>query len=689
MNKNRRAFLRALSGGAATVGLPALLAACGGGGGDGPVPDPDGGSGGGGSGGGGGGSGGGTVDPTERVAAIRGVEDHCRELARQKLAPAAFVEALASHLRTRSIYAAVGSDAASRCVWGEFADGRVHLIALNAPPVRRPAGAVPAQTVAAAAAATPVEVPGSKAARVMQAFGPEFDTAEVVTDLSAWLTEKGYTMSALTPHTAHVSALRAVQGDGYFYINAHGGAFAPVLTPSSDQVMYSVQSSTLVNATQEALPEMRADLDARRLTYFTAYNGETIFGGLVDDWDTRYGVTAKFVDAYWKFAADSVVVMNACSSARIEDARWSLGFVNACHRAGAAVYFGWDGTVTPTGAFRAARYLSDRLLGANRFQPESPKQRPFPWDAVMGDMHKKQLDIDPGSGSKFVALTKLPRTKVQELAPSIHHVTVDEYTDRLKLHGLFGTTAGKVTVDGLELKVIEWTAERLTCELPRTGRGSAGPVRVEVRGLKSNTRQLSEWTLKLDYTWKVLEAQGLKVAGLGTIRLRADVGPTREAPGEAPAQAPRHTIATRESNQTMVASGALPTPQCTLVWTGSATYHAITQAGDDNQLVAWLALDTRARQGSLALGIGSMVADFTQSGCGTTTKFQPGFGVLDEQIMYPSPVEGSTDMIPVHALRLGFDADWRLTPGRFEDLMVRLAWDEAVPRFAPSPDDGA
>lgn len=686
MNTKRRAFLRALSGSAATVGLPLLLAACGGGGGDGPAADPDTGSGGG---GGGGGSGGGPVDAAARVSAIRAVEDECRVLTQRKLEPAAFVDALAAHLRSQSIYAAVGTDHAGLCAWGEFADGRVHLIALNPPPRRAPASAERAYRMAAAAAAAPVEVPGSRAARVMQAFGPEFDTAEVVTDLSAWLGDKGYTMSAITPHSAHVSALRAVQGDGYFYINAHGGAFAPVLSSSSGQVMYSVQSSTLVSGAQEEQPEMRADLDARRLTYFTAYNGETILGGLVDDWDTRYGITSNFVDTYWRFAADSVVVMNACSSARTNDAKWAAGFVFACHKAGAAVYFGWDGTVTPTGAFRATRYLTDRLVGANEFQPESPKQRPFPWDAVMGDLRKKTLDVDPGSRSTFVALAKPAATSVQELAPSIHHVEVDEYKDRLKLHGLFGKTTGKVTVDKVELKIVEWKPERIVCELPRTGSGSAGPVRVEVRGLKSNWRQLSEWTLKLDYTWKVLEAQGLKVAGLGSIRLRADVGPTREAPGEVPAQAKRHTIATRESNLPMVASGSFPTPKCTLVWTGSATYEAIPMPGDDDLLVAYLALDTQTRHGSLGLGIGSMVPDFTQSGCGDPTKFQAIFGVLDEQIMYPSPVEGSTDLIPMHALALNFGADWRIAPGRFENPMVRLVWGEVVPRFAPTPDDGA
>lgn len=679
----RRAFLRALSGGAAAIGLPALLAACGGGGSDGTSADPDTGA------GNGGGNGGSGVEVSARVAAIRGVEDQCRALTQRKLEPIAFVDSLVAHLRTQPIYAAVGFDHDGLCAWGEFADGRVHLIALNPPPRRSTLSAERASRMAVSAAAVPVEVPGSTAARVMQAFGPEFDTAEVVTDLSAWLTDKGYTMSALTPHTAHVSALRGVRDDGYFYINAHGGALVPVLDSMSSQGMFSVQSSTLVSTTQEEQPEMRADLDARRLTYFTAHNGETFFGGLFDDWDTRYGITSNFVDAYWKFSADSVVVMNACSSARTTDGKWASDFVFACHKAGAAVYFGWNGTVTPVGAYRAPRYLTDRLVGANKFQPESPKQRPFAWDAVMGDMRKKQLDIDPDSASKFVALARPGQASVQELAPSIHHVEADEYNDRLKLYGRFGTTQGKVVVDGTAPKIIEWKPERIVCELEPTGTGCAGPVHVEVRGLKSNLRQLTEWTLKLDYTWKLLEAQGLKVNGLATIRLRADVGPTREAPGEVATEPLRHTVATRESNLPMVASGAFPTPMCTLLWSGSPTYKAIPLPGEDDQLVAYLALDTHARQGRLGLGIGSMVPDFTQYGCGDPTKFQAIFGTLDEQIMFPSPVEGSTDQIPLHALALAFGQDYRIAPGRFENLLVRLVWSEVVPRFAPTAEDGA
>ena len=83
-----------------------------------------------------------------------------------------------------------------------------------------------------------------------------------------------------------------------------------------------------------------------------------------------------------------------------------------------------------------------------------------------------------------------------------------------------------------------------------------------------------------------------------------------------------------------------------------------------------------------------MVPDFTQYGCGDPTKFQAVFGTLHEQIMFPSPVEGSTDQIPMHALALAFGQDYGIAPGRFENLLVRLVWSEVVPRFAPTVEDG-
>lgn len=426
----RRAFLRGLSGGAAALGLPLWLAACGGGGDDG---SPGNGSNGPGGGGGGGGGGGTPIDDAVRAAAIAGVEDHCRTLAQQGgLTPLAFVEAIAAKLRNEPAYVEVGVDAQTLCAWGVFADGRIHVIANNHTPQRiaSATSATPTRSKALAAAALS-EVPGAAKARVMQSFGPDFDGAQVVTDVVGWLQEKGWQAPHGAEQQARLSTLRGLQGDGYFYINTHGGAFTPTLFPGSDQVMYAIQSSTLVSPAQEALEETIADMAARRLTYFTASNGDTIIDnvfGYIPDWDTRYGITANFVDTYWEFADDTVVIINACSSARTNDSKWSAGFVFACHKAGAGVYLGWDNTVTPVGAYRAARYFTDRMLGANSFQPESPTQRPFPWDAVMGDMQKKSLHIDPGEdGAVFRALPNPASTVKQLLAPSIRHLEVSEY----------------------------------------------------------------------------------------------------------------------------------------------------------------------------------------------------------------------------------------------------------------------
>ncbi|CAG1019287.1 hypothetical protein BURC_04160 [Burkholderiaceae bacterium] len=687
----RRAFLRSLSGGAAALGLPLWLTACGGGGDDATAGDGSNGPGGGGGGDGdGAGGGGASVDGAVRAAAIAAVEEHCRTLSQQDgMTPLAFVETVAAKLRTNPVYVEVGVDVQTLCAWGVFADGRIHVIANNLTPQRTASatGATPARRAALAAAALS-EVPGAARARVMQTFGPMFDGADVVTDVVGWLREKGWQVPHGDEHEARLSTLRGLQGDGYFYINTHGGAFTPTLFPGSGQGMYAIQSSTLVSPAQEALEETIADMAARRLTYFTASNGNLIFGRW-PDWDTRYGLTSNFVDTYWKFASDSAVIINACSSARTNDARWSAGFVFACHKAGAGVYLGWDNTVAPVGAYRAARYFTDRMLGANKFQPESPAQRPFPWDAVMGDMQKKSLHIDPGEGSVFLALPNPASMVKQLLAPSIRHLEVSEYMDELRLIGRFGSKEGEVTVDGQKRTIKTWESERIVVDLPRTGSGSRGAAQVTVHGVKSNLRQLTEWTIPLDYTYVVLEQQGLKIDGLGTIRLRADVGGSRDVPGEPPVQSVRYAYDTRDSQLPLTASGSFPTPKCTLIWTGQATYKAIPDAGHRQSLMAYLKVDTTAKLGWLGLALGTPLPDFVQTGCGSSDGIQPGFGPMDAQVWYPSPLEGSTDQIPLHALALSFDTNYRIVAGHSETVLARVIWSDVLPVSPPLPTDGA
>ena len=677
----RRSFLRSLSGAATALTLPALLSACGGGGDSGASggsASGDGGSGGAGAGGGGGGA----IDDTARLAIIGAVEQRCRDLATQGLAPLAFVEAVATHLRSVPAYVEVGVDATTLTAWGIFADGRIHLIANNYRPQRTSAAAAPR----VGAMATMNEVPTAATARVLQAFGPEFDCADTVAALAKSLRQVGYALRAGDPNRASLEALREVRGDGYFYINTHGGAFQPTIVGGVKVPMYSIQSSTMVSPTLEAEPTLRGDLDLRRITYFSASTGDTVLG--IPQFDTRYGITANFVAAYWSFATNSVVVINACSSARVAEAKWSAGFVDACHDAGAGVYLGWNESVSPAGAFRATQYFTDRLLGANAFEPEKTAQRPFAWDAVMADMQKKSVHIDPDTGAAFLALPKPGSTTVQFLAPSIHHVETDEYRDELRLYGRFGSTRGEVFIDATPRTIKDWTPERIVVDLPQSGAGSCGPVQVLARGLKSNVRQLTEWTMELDYTYIMMEAQGLKVAGLGRIRLRADVGATREAPGEEPTKPVRHTIATRESNLPLVASGSFPAGPCSVVWSGSAVYPAIPPAGENRVLSAYLKADTAVPRGSLGLALGAATPDFAQSGCNATTYFQAGFGALAEQMMFPSPEENSTHMIRMHAISLPFDEHYGVSAGTFSTVLVRLKWQAIVANHPPLAADG-
>lgn len=681
----RRAFLRRLTSSAAALGMPALLAACGGGGDDAAAGDGSGA-------GGNGGNGGTTIDPAVRAAAIAAVEDHCRALAQQQpaLTPLAFVEAVATKLRSNAAYAEVGVDAETLCAWGLFADGRLHLVANNYAPQRRAGaqGATMADRRDALAAALS-EVPAAATARVMQSFGPMFDGADVVTDVVGWMQEKGWQVPHGAEHEAPLSALRALGGVGYFYINTHGGAGAPTLHPFSRESMYSIQSSTRISVAEELNDQTRADLAARRLTYFTAANGDLWFDRW-PDFDTRYGITAHFVDTYWKFAADSVVIMNACSSTKItHTTNWAASFIFAVHKAGAGVYLGWNDTCSPAGAYRAARYLTDRLLGANKFQPEVPAQRPFPWDAVIGDMTKKSFEIDPNTAAVFQALPNPGSTNKQLLAPSIRHVEVNEYTDELRLVGRFGSKEGEVTIGGHKRQIKKWEPERIVVDLPRTGDGARGPVQVLVHGVKSNLRQLTEWTIPMHYTYAIMEHVGLVVDGPGTVRLRADVGGSRDVPGEAPVQTTRYAYDTRDSQFTLTGRGALPTPQCTLVWTGQATYKAIPEPGHPHSLMAYMQVDTVAKKGFLGLALGAPTPPFFQTGCGTTDGIGAHFGTLDAPVSYPTPLEGSNDVIPLHSAALSFGPDYRLVAGRSETLVARVVWPEVVPVAPPLPTDGA
>ncbi|MCM0606001.1 MAG: hypothetical protein KA715_07910 [Xanthomonadaceae bacterium] len=75
----------------------------------------------------------------------------------------------------------------------------------------------------------------------------------------------------------------------------------------------------------------------------------------------------------------------------------------------------------------------------------------------------------------------------------------------MRINGDFGDEQGEVTVSNLPLaNIVSWKPNQIIVGLPSTGPTSKGPVQVSVRGTKSNTVPITEWTgsFTLTNAWK-------------------------------------------------------------------------------------------------------------------------------------------------------------------------------------------
>ncbi|HET9136982.1 MAG TPA: T9SS type A sorting domain-containing protein [Candidatus Kapabacteria bacterium] len=70
---------------------------------------------------------------------------------------------------------------------------------------------------------------------------------------------------------------------------------------------------------------------------------------------------------------------------------------------------------------------------------------------------------------------------------------VDESKGLLSVYGDFGSQQGKVFCDSVELNITSWNDTIVIAGIPDSGRGSAGPVVVEVDGNRSIERKISLW----------------------------------------------------------------------------------------------------------------------------------------------------------------------------------------------------
>jgi hypothetical protein len=283
------------------------------------------------------------------------------------------------------------------------------------------------------------------------------------------------------------------------------------------------------------------------------------------------------VKKYWgEFAPAAFVFINACESANdVADP-----FTAALRNKGAMVIAGWYNCPRIGDADLTARFVFDRLLGANVYDHEAYfAQRAFDYHSVMTDM-----PLHGWGTSNLAQLTFTPvkpgATDFALLAPSIERVAVNELTGQLLVYGLFGKDPGfanrSVIVDGQDLVCPEpWESYQIVCTIPSFGSGSAGDVIVTVRGIKSNVARLTKWSGTFHY--QVTGPDSLVQTVDFNIDLRADVRTYRTAIHCAPVEPQSDMWVTNTSSANYSCAGSSTqgtNPVDTYTWVGNG--HLVT-----------------------------------------------------------------------------------------------------------------
>lgn len=554
-----------------------------------------GGGGGGTASGGGGGGGGGSLTEAVRIAAIKKVETQIETLETQNLTPAQENTQIAAYMATLPEFSASGvSDDLS--AWGRFKDGRFLIVSNNRDPEwQQPVPAsVPSSSRQTRGASDVVST--TKQARLFHSFGTGFSQQQnIIARMKTWLQDAGYTIAPTQEGDARLASLRSVSGDGFFYFNTHGGS-----TKISDtEKVFSIQSSTLVSEDNEKLPDIKADMDAGRIHYMTAKNGSarTFLGIEYADWDTRYSINHKFVEAHMSFGKNAVVFINACYSGYTKSDNGAQTMMVAVAQKGGAAYLGWDGVVATPTSERAPEYFVDRMTAGNEVDKETPDQRAFFATQVVADM--KKHGIVPGANGTNLVLRLTAASADVGLRPSIQYLVMSEQEDILYVVGQFGKEPGTAKVDGQTVTVDRWSSDEIRLRIPKSGAGSAGDVIITSNGKESNSRRLFKFTTTFRFDNR--GPGSLRSFINGKLVIRQDFARRRDTPGKTPGlEDPIPFFASPESTMSFQASGEDRDSNGTLItgWSGggTCTWSVIPPTSPNNTFCANGAFDPKTNE---------------------------------------------------------------------------------------------
>lgn len=470
-----------------------------------------------------------SVTPEKRVQAMDAVRAALDELPANPTS-AEVLAVAAEAIAKGAEFEATGSSAEFGIAWGRFPGGATYVVDVNgwlrhkarqadsdkkgAPrlfdaPVQllEPVLDTPS---AFAASSSPTGIPGGPAV-LFQVLEQKY--ANVPAQISPWLLEAGYSVTANPSAGGSVEDLKNLNGPAFFYMGTHG--MITVLFPSPTAVAPNEYSSAIMTAT-EATAEAQA-----------AYAGDLADGSLIMvEGELPPGVgrpflfTSRFVTKYMTFAPDSFVYMDCCSSDHPQATRLREAFFEA----GASLYAGWSIVVNDRACGESTPFLLCRMLGAPApdGQDQETPRRPFDYGDAFAELHLRGWDVDQYDYGATLTVTQGP-SGGGWLRPSIECLRVDEYPagassgqSELIVRGSFGTDPGtgpfhaarRVTCGGEELSIVSWSPEEIRATMPIHGPGSAGDVVVTTQGIKSNTVPLTEWWVTLVYRTGAVPGSG-------------------------------------------------------------------------------------------------------------------------------------------------------------------------------------
>lgn len=681
--------------------------------------------------------------------------------------------AVASALSLSGAFARTGVGADSRTAWGRTAAGRWLVVALD---VRRPIAAGPGpmgstgrvrplarrhdgrarastQTANAAsagfssarsAAAAPgravalaggTELPRLLVARQMRLLdmlGPiarqtwphlvSHDVgARTLPDLRAIAAGRGFELVPDTPDAAFefgrettVEGLKAVRGDGVFFVNSFGGSASDAADAGGALASVSAIATTTrgvvrgSDGSSTADPAFEADLAAGRLV-------QMIVPDLRSDtpaWRAVLGITPDFARFHdWQFEPNSLAWLNVSGGGIVGAWQGVLG------ARGAQTLVGWSQGVPMAQMLAVAEDFFHLTLATDAFEGpladtlrRTPRLRNYGNGETLEFLASLGLD-DLAELAYFPQAN--PAEYVNTLTPTLDYALINEEDETCELVGQFGAERdGSVLLAtglnsfsepllaratdppvrfGDALRIEIWRGDFARVQLPRHLQG--GYLQLRNDGRWTNVVQLSFWEMPI--TVRATLTGGLMFDITLRLRLRGDIRGYRLRPDQPPLEQQPGVLLSRMlgSSAQWTASGAIERTEGDttrrIEWSGSSLVTAAVAA--DGAVVV---------NGNLDLGTRRMRTQLLVSAPGwreRTVVTREGRVQSDETVVKTLAV--AFPLRSLEGLTLAFDDRWNITAGSASDSEtvtllgdrvreVVVSWPGAAAAFAPEDNVG-